>query len=57
MPSKRPAGAVPVEFLLFSYPIGLPGADSAGRAGASDGADHPADAGDPDGADHPGSGR
>jgi len=37
--------------------IGLPGADSADRAGASDGADHPADAGDPDDADHSGSGR
>ena len=56
-PAKRPGGAVPVEFLLFSYPIGLPGADSAGRAGASDSADHPAGAGDPDDADHSGSGR
>jgi hypothetical protein len=25
-PSKRPAGSVPVELLLFSYPIALPAA-------------------------------
>jgi DNA-binding transcriptional ArsR family regulator len=29
-PSKRPAGAVPVEMLLFSYPIALPPADHDG---------------------------
>lgn len=37
-PAQRPPGALPVEFLLFSYPIGLPGADSADRPGD---ADHP----------------
>jgi DNA-binding transcriptional ArsR family regulator len=26
-PSKRPPGALPVEYLLFSYPIAVPGAD------------------------------
>ncbi len=29
-PSKRPPGALPVEYLLFSYPIAVPGADSGG---------------------------
>jgi DNA-binding transcriptional ArsR family regulator len=29
-PSKRPPGALPVEYLLFSYPVAVPGAD-AGR--------------------------
>jgi len=51
-PARRPAGALPVEFLMFSYPIALPGADSA-RAGPSGDADrpdadHPAQEGDPD---------
>jgi DNA-binding transcriptional ArsR family regulator len=27
-PSKRPPGALPVEYLLFSYPIAVPGADT-----------------------------
>jgi Helix-turn-helix domain len=27
-PSKRPPGALPVEYLLFSYPVAVPGADS-----------------------------
>jgi hypothetical protein len=26
-PSKRPPGALPAEYLLFSYPIAVPGAD------------------------------
>jgi DNA-binding transcriptional ArsR family regulator len=30
-PSQRPPGSVPVELLLFSYPIGLPPAESDGR--------------------------
>jgi DNA-binding transcriptional ArsR family regulator len=30
-PSKRPPGALPVEYLLFSYPIAVPGADPAGE--------------------------
>ena len=29
-PSKRPPGALPVEYLLFSYPIAVPGAESGG---------------------------
>ena len=29
-PSKRPPGALPVEYLQFSYPIAVPGAGSAG---------------------------
>jgi DNA-binding transcriptional ArsR family regulator len=29
-PSKRPQGSLPVELLLFSYPMELPGADQAG---------------------------
>ena len=29
-PSKRPPGALPVEYLLFSYPIAVPGADPGG---------------------------
>ncbi len=28
--SARPSGALPVEYLLFSYPIAVPGADSGG---------------------------
>jgi DNA-binding transcriptional ArsR family regulator len=28
-PSARPSGALPVEYLLFSYPIAVPGADPA----------------------------
>jgi hypothetical protein len=30
-PSKRPPGALPVEYLLFSYPVAVPGADPAGE--------------------------
>ena len=30
-PPKRPPGALPVEYLLFSYPIAVPGADPAGE--------------------------
>jgi DNA-binding MarR family transcriptional regulator len=29
-PSKRPPGALPVEYLLFSYPIAVPGTDAGG---------------------------
>ena len=29
-PSKRPPGALPVEYLLFSYPVAVPGADAGG---------------------------
>jgi len=29
-PSKRPQGALPVEYLLFSYPVAVPGADAGG---------------------------
>jgi DNA-binding transcriptional ArsR family regulator len=29
-PSKRPPGAIPVDYLLFSYPIGVPPAESGG---------------------------
>ena len=32
-PSKRPAGSVPVELLLFSYPIALPAAGDQNAAG------------------------
>jgi DNA-binding transcriptional ArsR family regulator len=39
-PAKRPPGAIPVEFLMFSYPVGLPAADS-GAAGRPDGTDRP----------------
>ena len=31
-PSKRPPGVLPVEYLLFSYPIAVPGADPAGES-------------------------
>jgi DNA-binding transcriptional ArsR family regulator len=33
-PSKRPAGAVPVEMLLFTYPLELPGATSDSEEGS-----------------------
>jgi DNA-binding transcriptional ArsR family regulator len=39
-PAKRPPGAIPVEFLMFSYPVGLPAADS-DDAGRPDGTDRP----------------
>ena len=29
-PSKRPPGALPAEYLLFSYPVAVPGAESGG---------------------------
>jgi predicted ArsR family transcriptional regulator len=32
-PANRPVGSVPVELLLFSYPIAFPAADAAGDAG------------------------
>lgn len=35
-PSKRPPGALPVEYLLFSYPIAVPGADPAAEPETSD---------------------
>ena len=39
-PAKRPPGAIPVEFLLFSYPVGLPAADSDDGTDRPDDADH-----------------
>ena len=35
-PSKRPPGVLPVEYLLFSYPIAVPGADPAGEPETSE---------------------
>jgi DNA-binding transcriptional ArsR family regulator len=35
-PSKRPPGALPVEYLLFSYPVAVPGADPAGEPEGSE---------------------
>lgn len=50
-PSKRPPGAVPVELLMFSYPIALPppeGSEPAGGpAGAGDGPATTPQTGDP----------
>jgi hypothetical protein len=38
-PSLRPAGAVPVEMLLFSYPIAMPPAGPPGVPSGADRAD------------------
>jgi DNA-binding transcriptional ArsR family regulator len=42
-PSKRPPGALPVEYLLFSYPIAVPGADP----GSTHESDDPESGGEP----------
>jgi DNA-binding transcriptional ArsR family regulator len=35
-PSQRPPGALPVEYLLFSYPIAVPGTDAGGDPGSGE---------------------
>jgi DNA-binding transcriptional ArsR family regulator len=42
-PSQRPPGVLPVEYLLFSYPIAVPGVDPAGEPEGG----HPESGGDP----------
>jgi DNA-binding transcriptional ArsR family regulator len=56
-PAKRPPGAIPVEFLLFSYPVGLPAADSDDASDRPDDADRSEDSDRSDDADRPDSGR